>query len=162
MSSSDSNDALKRRFIRWLEDNRGLILTVVGLPASFLFDVVMQASKKELRNLATTFLSACLSTCVTKLRICTYLGPPLVLPHPVQLPRQAPGSRERRPASSPPVGRKEDDVHLQAKLALPIHHVLRQGGVPQGKNGHSLANTCSFEKSAGKRISSSRVFADYS
>ncbi len=59
MSSSDSNDALKRRFIRWLEDNRGLILTVVGLPASFLFDVVMQASKGE-RNLATTFF-VCLS-----------------------------------------------------------------------------------------------------
>ena len=28
--------------IRWMEDNRGLILTVVGLPLSFLFDLVMQ------------------------------------------------------------------------------------------------------------------------
>ena len=34
---------LKKRFIRWMEDNRGLILTVVGLPLSFLFDLVMQA-----------------------------------------------------------------------------------------------------------------------
>merc|ERR1719150_3538363 len=28
--------------IRWMEDNRGLILTVIGLPLSFLFDLVMQ------------------------------------------------------------------------------------------------------------------------
>ena len=35
--------ALKKRLIRWMEDNRGLILTVVGLPASFIFDVVFQA-----------------------------------------------------------------------------------------------------------------------
>lgn len=34
--------ALKKRLIRWMEDNRGLILTVVGLPASFMFDVVFQ------------------------------------------------------------------------------------------------------------------------
>jgi hypothetical protein len=33
---------LKRRFIRWMEDNRGLILTVIGLPASFLFDHIMR------------------------------------------------------------------------------------------------------------------------
>ena len=33
---------LKRRMIRWMEDNRGLILTVLGLPLSFLFDLVMQ------------------------------------------------------------------------------------------------------------------------
>ena len=33
---------LKKRLIRWMEDNRGLILTVVGLPLSFLFDLVMQ------------------------------------------------------------------------------------------------------------------------
>ena len=38
-------DALKRRFIRWLEDNRGLILTLIGLPASFMFDLVMQVSE---------------------------------------------------------------------------------------------------------------------
>ena len=36
--------ALKKRLIRWMEDNRGLILTVVGLPASFMFDVVFQVS----------------------------------------------------------------------------------------------------------------------
>ena len=36
--------ALKKRLIRWMEDNRGLILTVVGLPASFIFDVVFQVS----------------------------------------------------------------------------------------------------------------------
>ena len=35
---------LKKRFIRWMEDNRGLILTVIGLPASFLFDLVMRVS----------------------------------------------------------------------------------------------------------------------
>lgn len=33
---------LRKRIIRWLEDNRGLILTVIGLPASFLFDLVFQ------------------------------------------------------------------------------------------------------------------------
>ena len=33
---------VKRRMIRWMEDNRGLILTVLGLPLSFLFDLVMQ------------------------------------------------------------------------------------------------------------------------
>ena len=33
---------LRKRFIRWMEDNRGLILTVFGLPLSFLFDIVMQ------------------------------------------------------------------------------------------------------------------------
>ena len=33
---------LKKRFIRWMEDNRGIILTVFGLPASFIFDLIMQ------------------------------------------------------------------------------------------------------------------------
>ena len=33
---------VKRRMIRWMEDNRGLILTVLGLPLSFLFDLVLQ------------------------------------------------------------------------------------------------------------------------
>jgi len=33
---------LKKRFIRWMEDNRGLILTVIGLPASFMFDIIMR------------------------------------------------------------------------------------------------------------------------
>jgi len=33
---------LRRRTIRWLEDNRGLLLTVLGLPLSFLFDLAMQ------------------------------------------------------------------------------------------------------------------------
>ena len=33
---------LRKRFIRWMEDNRGLILTVFGLPLSFMFDIVMQ------------------------------------------------------------------------------------------------------------------------
>ena len=33
---------LKRKFIRWMEDNRGLILTVIGLPASFMFDIILQ------------------------------------------------------------------------------------------------------------------------
>jgi len=45
---------LKKRFIRWMEDNRGLILTVIGLPASFLFDLVMRT-----RNWAyATFFSS--------------------------------------------------------------------------------------------------------
>ena len=33
---------MKKKFIRWMEDNRGLILTVFGLPLSFIFDLVMQ------------------------------------------------------------------------------------------------------------------------
>lgn len=33
---------IKKRIIRWMEDNRGLILTVFGLPLSFIFDLVMQ------------------------------------------------------------------------------------------------------------------------
>lgn len=33
---------LKRKLIRWMEDNRGLILTFIGLPASFIFDLIMQ------------------------------------------------------------------------------------------------------------------------
>ncbi len=45
MGEDSSN--LRRRFIRWLEDNRGLILTVIGLPASFLFDIVMQVRTVE-------------------------------------------------------------------------------------------------------------------
>ena len=45
---------MKRRFIRWMEDNRGLILTVIGLPASFIFDLIMRT-----RNwFYTTFLSS--------------------------------------------------------------------------------------------------------
>ena len=42
MADGSNMSPLKKRFIRWMEDNRGLILTVVGLPASFLFDVVLQ------------------------------------------------------------------------------------------------------------------------
>ena len=38
----DTGSQLRKRFIRWMEDNRGLILTVFGLPASFMFDIVMQ------------------------------------------------------------------------------------------------------------------------
>ena len=33
---------MKKKFIRWMEDHRGLILTVFGLPLSFIFDLVMQ------------------------------------------------------------------------------------------------------------------------
>jgi len=33
---------VKSRFIRWMEDNRGLILTVFGLPLSFMFDLLLQ------------------------------------------------------------------------------------------------------------------------
>jgi len=33
---------MKKKIIRAMEDNRGLILTVFGLPLSFLFDQVMQ------------------------------------------------------------------------------------------------------------------------
>ena len=36
---------MKKKFIRWMEDNRGLILTVFGLPLSFIFDLVMQVYK---------------------------------------------------------------------------------------------------------------------
>jgi hypothetical protein len=37
---------LKKRFIRWMEENRGLILTVIGLPASFIFDTILRVNKK--------------------------------------------------------------------------------------------------------------------
>jgi uncharacterized protein YceK len=36
---------LKKRFIRWMEENRGLILTVIGLPASFIFDTILRVKK---------------------------------------------------------------------------------------------------------------------
>ena len=38
----DESGWVKKRIIRWMEDNRGLILTVFGLPLSFIFDLVMQ------------------------------------------------------------------------------------------------------------------------
>ena len=40
----DNGSQIRKRFIRWMEDNRGLILTVFGLPASFMFDIVMQVT----------------------------------------------------------------------------------------------------------------------
>jgi len=33
---------MRKKIIRWMEDNRGLILTLFGLPMSFLFDIMMQ------------------------------------------------------------------------------------------------------------------------
>jgi len=46
--------AMKKHVIRWMEDNRGLILTLFGLPASFIFDMLMQT-----RNwLQRTFFSS--------------------------------------------------------------------------------------------------------
>ena len=36
--------AMKKHVIRWMEDNRGLILTLFGLPASFIFDMLMQVT----------------------------------------------------------------------------------------------------------------------
>ena len=36
--------AMKKHVIRWMEDNRGLILTLFGLPASFIFDMFMQVT----------------------------------------------------------------------------------------------------------------------
>ena len=41
MAGNEENP-FRKRMIRWLEDNRGLILTVIGLPASFMFDVILQ------------------------------------------------------------------------------------------------------------------------
>jgi hypothetical protein len=35
-------DWMRRKVIRWMEDNRGLILTLFGLPLSFLFDQALQ------------------------------------------------------------------------------------------------------------------------
>lgn len=35
-------NTMKKYLIRWMEDNRGLILTLFGLPLSFLFDIMMQ------------------------------------------------------------------------------------------------------------------------
>ncbi len=42
------HESFRRNFIRWMEDNRGLILTVIGLPASFMFDVVLQVNMSEM------------------------------------------------------------------------------------------------------------------
>ena len=42
----DDTSWLKKKIIRWMEDNRGLILTVFGLPLSFIFDLVMQVYKE--------------------------------------------------------------------------------------------------------------------
>lgn len=36
--SDYSIDSLKKRAIRWLEENRGLVIVIFCLPASFLFD----------------------------------------------------------------------------------------------------------------------------
>jgi hypothetical protein len=36
------SDWMRRKVIRWMEDNRGLILTLFGLPLSFLFDQALQ------------------------------------------------------------------------------------------------------------------------
>ncbi|XP_066299618.1 delta(24)-sterol reductase-like isoform X2 [Branchiostoma lanceolatum] len=48
------SSVFRKRFIRWLEDNRGFIILVFCLPASFLFDTCLQ-----LRNwFRRTFLSA--------------------------------------------------------------------------------------------------------
>jgi hypothetical protein len=49
------NSALKKRFIRWMEENRGLILTLIGLPASFLFDAVMRVSFKTRQFLLSNY-----------------------------------------------------------------------------------------------------------
>ena len=46
----DNGSQIRKRFIRWMEDNRGLILTVFGLPASFMFDIVMQVTLPDIRN----------------------------------------------------------------------------------------------------------------
>lgn len=48
------DNSLKKRFIRWMEDNRGLILTVFGLPASFLFDCIMRARNWFYRSLLSS------------------------------------------------------------------------------------------------------------
>lgn len=50
----EEKSELKKRIIRWMEDNRGLILTVFGLPASFIFDIIMQVRNWFQR----TFLSS--------------------------------------------------------------------------------------------------------
>ena len=49
---AEKMNPLQRRFIRWMEDNRGLILTVIGLPASFIFDLIMQVNIMTSRNMA--------------------------------------------------------------------------------------------------------------
>ena len=59
-SSEKMKYSLKRRFIRWMEDNRGLILTVIGLPASFIFDLVMQVSCTNIEMGNTNTVSALL------------------------------------------------------------------------------------------------------
>ena len=88
---------MKKKFIRWMEDNRGLILTVFGLPLSFIFDLVMQVYKVAIAK---------------KLGSSKYEGsnlimrhdndipvPELVLPRVPLQPRQTRGEGGRHPAT---------------------------------------------------------------
>ena len=47
LNNMDDTSWMKKKVIRWMEDNRGLILTVFGLPLSFLFDLVMQVRARK-------------------------------------------------------------------------------------------------------------------
>lgn len=38
-------DSFKSSAVRWLEDNRGLVIVLFCLPASFIFDTIMQTRK---------------------------------------------------------------------------------------------------------------------
>ena len=86
---------MKKKFIRWMEDNRGLILTVFGLPLSFIFDLVMQVYKVDVAK---------------KLGSSKYAGsnnehdndipvPELVLPRVPLQPRQTRREGGRHPAT---------------------------------------------------------------
>jgi hypothetical protein len=46
---------MKRKIIRWMEDNRGLILTLFGLPLSFLFDQALQVRFRAYPHTGTAF-----------------------------------------------------------------------------------------------------------
>ena len=61
LASPKNLKMLKQKIIRFMENNRGLILTLFGLPLSFIFDMIMQVNfnAKCLNGIESPFLLCC-------------------------------------------------------------------------------------------------------
>ena len=140
---------LKKRIIRWMEDNRGLILTVFGLPLSFIFDLVMQVqilfqfppnyitvlSHPQVRNWSYRVFLSSPSKHGERVSAIQYQVRTIIVISSVWWRQTCPLLSSILTLSSllypgqtelhPTLGPEKTDVYCEAKLVVFVHHILQ-------------------------------------
>ena len=139
--------AIKRRFIRWMEDNRGLILTVIGLPASFIFDLIMRVSKSIL---------SFFSLLKNNPSFDVFEDPKLVARDILFFSSETRRKSEENPSSSPPMEQytrrkwKAFYVHSKTQLVVTIHHFFQQRSLSQSSGTTLWYSRVKWRKNDGE------------